>query len=123
MGRKRSSGAEAVWRERLARFRDGDLTVVEFCRREGVSEPSFYGWRKRLWHGRRPAERRRRQRHRPMAVAKKPSGFVPVHVSGLTATVLELPGGVTVRVPAASIEALRTAILAVGDAFGEVRPC
>jgi transposase-like protein len=122
MGCKRSSGAEAVWRKRLARFEGGDLTVAEFCRREGVSEPSFYQWRKRLRQGKRPAERRGQQ-DRTMADVEKSSRFVPVHVSGLTATVLELPGGVTVRVPAASAEALRTAILAVGEAFGEVRPC
>lgn len=119
---KRISGAEAVWRERLARFEGGDLTVAEFCRREGVSEPSFYGWRKRLPQGRRRADRRRQQ-DRTTADVKKSSPFVPVHVSGLTATVIELPGGATIRVPAASVEALRTAILAVGDAFGEVRRC
>ena len=48
MGRKLSSGTEAVWRERLVRFDSGDLTVAEFCRREGVPNPSFYQWRKRL---------------------------------------------------------------------------
>ena len=122
MGRKRISGAEAVWRGRLRRFEGVDLTVAEFCRREGVSAPSFYAWRKRLRQGRRRADGRRQQ-DRTTADVKKSSPFVPVHVSGLTATVIELPGDVTIRVPAASAEALRTAILAVGDAFGEVRPC
>ncbi len=51
MVRKRSSEAEALWRERLARFQRGDLKVGAFCRREGVSEPSLYRWRNRLLVG------------------------------------------------------------------------
>ncbi|MCP3994746.1 MAG: transposase [bacterium] len=122
MGRKRSSGAEAVWRERLARFQGGGLTVAEFCRREGVSGPSFYQWRKRLQQG-RGLLRETQQCDRSTDDARKTGHFVPVHVSGLTAAVIELPHGVTVRVPVAEVEALRTAILAAGEACGEVRPC
>jgi hypothetical protein len=36
------------WRSRLAKFDSSDLTVVEFCRREQVSQASFYYWSKRL---------------------------------------------------------------------------
>ena len=63
MGRKLSSGAEAVWRERLRRFDSGNLTVAEFCHREGVSNPSFYQWRKRLKQSdRQPKQRGRAER-------------------------------------------------------------
>lgn len=48
MGRKKRVSSEAVWRDRLARFSRSNWTVVEFCRREGVSNPHFYQWRKRL---------------------------------------------------------------------------
>jgi transposase-like protein len=41
-------GKAAVWRERLRRFSRSGLTVAQFCEDEGVSEPSFYQWRKRL---------------------------------------------------------------------------
>lgn len=122
MGRKRSSGAEAVWHQRLARFQRSDLTVVEFCRREGVSDPSFYQWRKRLQQGGRRPERAGRQ-DRVATDAKKASRFVPVNVSGLNTAEIELPSGVTIRVPVTNAEALRTAILAAGEACGEVRPC
>lgn len=122
MGGKRSSRAEAVWRERLARFEGGGLTVAEFCRQEEVSEPSFYQWRKRLQQGRRPTGAQRRQ-GRSTGDTKGVCGFVPVHVPGLTAAVIELPGGVTVRIPVAEFEALRTAILAASDACGEACPC
>lgn len=42
------SGAAVVWRERLRRFRASGMTVARFCEVEGVSQPSFYQWRKRL---------------------------------------------------------------------------
>ena len=40
--------AENRWRRRLARWQRSGKTVTEFCRREGVSKPTFYAWRKRL---------------------------------------------------------------------------
>ena len=42
MGRKPNQSTEAMWRDRLTRFRECDLTVKEYCRQEGVSDPSFY---------------------------------------------------------------------------------
>jgi hypothetical protein len=98
------------------------LTVAGFCRREGVSQPSFYQWRKRLQQERRRTQLQGRP-DRLTGGAKETCGFVPVHVSGLTSAVIELPGGVTVRVPVAGVEALRTAILAAGEVCGEARPC
>lgn len=39
---------QAQWQSVLARAAGSDLSVAEFCRREGVSTASFYTWRKRL---------------------------------------------------------------------------
>lgn len=36
------------WRRRLAAFDSSGLTVVDFCRREQVSQASFYYWSKRV---------------------------------------------------------------------------
>jgi transposase-like protein len=36
------------WRRRLAKFDSSGLTVVDFCRREQVSQASFYYWSKRV---------------------------------------------------------------------------
>jgi hypothetical protein len=36
------------WRAAIARQRASGLSVRAFCRRENLSEPSFYAWRKRL---------------------------------------------------------------------------
>lgn len=39
---------EARWRERMRRWRSSGLSIRQFCRRDGVGEPAFYSWRKRL---------------------------------------------------------------------------
>ena len=36
------------WTERISRFRRGGQTVSAFCRSEGVSEASFYLWKRKL---------------------------------------------------------------------------
>jgi hypothetical protein len=36
------------WQERLERFRHCGLSVVAFCRREGISCQAFYYWRQKL---------------------------------------------------------------------------
>ena len=122
MGRKQSFGAEAVWRERLARFDRGDLTVAEFCRREGVSNPSFYQWRKRLQQRGRRA-RRVEQADPGASTVGLPGRFLPVNVAGLSEVEMELPNGIKVRVPATNAELLRTAILAGHEACQGVAPC
>jgi transposase len=59
----RDLGREPYWRMVLARWRRSGLSVRAFCRAEGVGEPSFYAWRRRL----------------DQADPKKPV-FLPVHV-------------------------------------------
>jgi transposase-like protein len=39
---------EDRWRERLAEQARSGLTVKQFCREQGLTEWSFYTWRKRL---------------------------------------------------------------------------
>jgi len=73
----------SVWQERFTRFSSTDLTVAEFCRREGVSTPSFYRWRK---------------------LASPPSNrsprFVPLTLSTVQqAATLTLPGGASIDLP------------------------
>jgi transposase len=59
----RDLGREPYWRRVLGRWRRSGLSVRAFCQAEGVSEPSFYGWRRKLDQGDH----------------KKPA-FLPVHV-------------------------------------------
>lgn len=48
MARKKNCEAEARWREILKRQAGCGLSVRQFCTEEGISEPSFYAWRKKL---------------------------------------------------------------------------
>ena len=48
MARKNSLEKEHYWREILRQQASSDLSVRKFCLGEGISEPSFYAWRKRL---------------------------------------------------------------------------
>jgi transposase-like protein len=46
--RRRTRRSESEWTEILRRFESTELTIREFCRREGVSLSSFQRWRSRL---------------------------------------------------------------------------
>ena len=108
MGRKQSQSAESVWRDRLARFRKSKLSVTEFCRHEGVSDPSFYQWRKRL---RKDDSKRKPGRRSGSRKADTAQPFVPIKVSASSAvSEIEFPNGVRIRVPANNAEALRAAL-------------
>jgi hypothetical protein len=101
-GPQRNADKERFWRGCLARWRGSRLSVREFCRREALSEPSFYAWRRELARREasqplpRPASRRRPRQTR------KPAAFVPVHVVAPRSTgssiEIVLPGGRRVRV-------------------------
>jgi transposase-like protein len=123
MGRKNSVSREAVWRRRLARFGRGSWTVAEFCRREDVSMPTFYHWRKRLGPaaGKSPARDVQVQRAQPR---RDTSPFVAVSVATPAIAEIEFPNGVRIRVPATNDQALRAAVRAGCDLCqAEVTPC
>lgn len=94
-----------LWQERLRRFDRSQMTVTQFCQNEGVSQPSFYNWRKKL-------------RQTPIVsqpkLAESTAQFVPLRLAALSgnqsdepgervgpavaSTTIELPGGVRIRV-------------------------
>jgi len=88
-----------LWRERLARFDDGGMTIAEFCGTEGVSTASFYAWRRKLATPQQATPRK-----------KKPSVFEPLTIAATATVVIRLPGGASIEVPAASQDALRTIV-------------
>ena len=106
VGGSNRHGAAARWRERLDRWQRSGLTITEFCRRERVSPPSFFSWRKRL-----AAE----SDSTPLGRSRNGPRFIPVEVvdgplmtpasaprlgvgSMGPAVEVVLPGGVTVKV-------------------------
>lgn len=47
-GQERRIEREAQWRKRIEEQSRSGLSVRAFCRHEGITEPSFYDWRRRL---------------------------------------------------------------------------
>lgn len=48
--REPGSDRQALWRQRLRRQAGSGQSVRAFCAAEGVSEPAFYAWRRRMRH-------------------------------------------------------------------------
>ena len=120
MGRGIDVARHEAWRRRLERFSSWSGTVAEFCRREGVTQGTFYLWRKRL-----PREGASSgavgsvlapEAVRPMGEAQRVASFVELSLTGRAAMVeIELPNGAVVRVPAEHEATLRVAISAAGE--------
>ena len=45
---KRSTEKEEFWRLALREYQQSGLTIRAFCQKEGLSEPCFYAWRKKI---------------------------------------------------------------------------
>jgi hypothetical protein len=96
---QRDRGREALWRKRLAKHAASGLSVRAFCRREKLSEASFYGWRRTI--GSREAEGKSQARRNGRST--RPA-FLPVVVNaGCDDTIaIELGGGRVLRLPAST---------------------
>lgn len=71
MGKRVSREKEEFWRLAIAEHEHSGVSAREFCRREGLSEPCFYSWRRKL-RGRQAAEEQRQG---------EDPGLVPVNVT------------------------------------------
>ena len=114
---------ERLWRQRLARWQRSGLTGRDFCRREHLSEPSFYGWKREIARRDRESstvtgQARSRRPRRTRQVA--PNDFVPVTVIAAAAPLeVVLRSGQTVRVHIGFDAAHLRAVVAALEA----RPC
>ena len=108
------------WRERLGRFddcvrQDGGMTIEEFCRDEGISQSSFYNWRRKLARSKKQTPSAR-QRQKKKKSANDRGAFEPVMIAATTmmATTamvhVRLPGDILIEVPAGSENALRAIV-------------
>ena len=81
MARRNTGEAALRWREILKRQAGSGLSVREFCATEGVSQPSFYAWRRKFRerknHGSRP-----RAARRPKDAPDQEHMFVPLELLG-----------------------------------------
>lgn len=84
-GKPRDERKARQWRQWLDAWRRSGLSVRAFCARHGLSQPSFYAWRREL---------ARRDAAQP--------AFVPVQIvaeaSAAEPLAVVLPGGRTIRV-------------------------
>jgi hypothetical protein len=115
---KRDSGKEQFWRGMLRLWRRSRPTTVrDFCAEHGLSEPSFYSWRRII---ERDCHRRRPPRHVGNGQTGKQfvePAFVPLGVlpatSSPAALELVLGPGRVVRVPPGFDAATLRQLLAV----------
>ena len=77
MATKKNGEAESRWREILDRQAGSQLSICGFCAAEGISEPSFYAWRKRL-QTRKGARREQASDNAQL--------FIPLQLFGAAAT-------------------------------------
>ena len=100
---------ERTWRDRVMRWKASGLSVRDFCRSEGLSEPSFYSWRRTI-------------AQRDASTTTDAPAFVPLHVrSDPAPPVLELVlrSGHVLRIPSGDDpEHLRAVVAAL-----EAAPC
>ncbi len=121
MAKKRSEEKERYWRAVLQRQAGSGVSVAKFCRSEGVSEPSFYSWKRRLLAGgkRKVRSPKRSERRRvPSGTSGVSPGFVPVRITEerrLATIQVVWPNGLSVQVPAECDPAEVQAVLQMVD--------
>jgi len=95
-----------LWRQRIERFDAANMTVAQFCRSEGVSQPSFYQWKRTIRQMPQQAESPS-VRFRPVRVTTAAIEGNPLDAQNtppeppappMASTTIELPGGVFIRV-------------------------
>ena len=115
-----SDGAKCrLWRERFERFDDGGVSVAEYCGAEGVSQSSFYHWRRKLAPSKRPPSPSRQ----PTKKMAGHSVFEPVTIATAAMVVIRLPNGTLIEVPAHSEQALRAIVGQLVPADVETERC
>ena len=90
MSRGARVAKRSEWLDRLRRFRRSKLSVSEFCRRENVSVPSYYQWRRKLAAATSEVGARR----------GGPATFIPVQVTSRSDLDVTFPNGVRLTLAA-----------------------
>ena len=77
---RRSVEKEAYWRGQLERQSTSGLSIRRWCRENGVSEPTYYVWRRKLQERDHERGLPERDRHAPLSEAAVAPNFVAVDV-------------------------------------------
>ena len=122
MARTDSAERRRFWQELFAKRDALGLSVAQVCEESGVSQATFYAWRKRLQSSRQRSAAVGSRR----GLTKKDSPLVPVRIvcdhldeRRTPTVVIELPGAVRVQIPpgcdAPTIQAVLQAVSSVGQ--------
>lgn len=100
MARKSDPAKLREWNDRFRRFGKSRQTVADFCRAEGVPQPSFYYWKRRLAGGSRRHQSTQRPRQQSIPTANARIDFRSVVVTPPTdaaSVKVRLPGGAVIE--------------------------
>ena len=78
--RRRSVEKEAYWRSQFERQSSSGLSIRRWCRESGISEPTFYVWRRKLQKRDHEGGLTDCDRHASLSEAVVAPGFVAVDV-------------------------------------------
>jgi transposase-like protein len=96
---KMTGARDKYWRERIGAQERSGLSVQQFCKEQGLNNPSFYYWRKRL------------RQQAPVRFALVEATGAPQHTSLEHCLELVLPTGERLRIGAGvDAAALRTVL-------------
>ena len=120
MGTKQGPAAsgkrERFWRKLVAGQAQSGVSIREWCDRHGVSEPSFYFWRREL--------ARRQEQRQELSPRIVPVEVAPPAAGSRWGLEIELPGQIVVRVgPECNPDLLRQALMVLRDGGPEAEPC
>ena len=126
MARTNSAERRRFWQELFAKRDALGLSVAQVCQEAGVSQATFYAWRKRLQSSRQRGAAVGSRR----GLTKTASPLVPVRIvsdrigrADRTPTmIVELPGAVRVQIPPGCDAPTIQAVLQAVSAFGQGGP-
>ena len=128
MARTDNAERRRFWRELFAKRATLGLSVKQVCQEAGVSQATFYAWRKRLHSSRaNSASTGARGGRMKQASALVPVQIVPDRTEGgcTPAMIVELPGAVRVQIPTGCDASMIQAVLQAASALchGGPSPC
>jgi transposase-like protein len=125
MAKTISAERRRFWQELFAKREALGLSVARVCEEAGVSQATFYAWRKRLQSSRQ-VRSMVRSRRSPTQTA---SPLVPVRIipdrtvaDRASAMIVELPGAVRVQIPPGCDPSTIQAVLQVASSLGQGGP-
>ena len=110
------SGKQSLWQRRIRAQASSGMSVAAFCRRESISQASFYYWKRRV-----AAEGLKKSSE----CGERPATFVQLPMSATTQAnhwvEITARDGVVVRVPASCQTALETSLRVLTQTQPECR--